>query len=68
MPNKMKVYNVKGHQYNNLLTVYLSMSTRLNITADKLIGKNVKAPLMTNIKNTQIVVCVNDKYILNNYI
>ena len=64
----MKVYNVKGHQDNNLLTVYMSISTRPNITADKLIGKNAKAPLMINIKNTQIIVCVNDKYIPNNYV
>ena len=46
----------------------MSICARLNIAVDKLIGKNPKAPLTINIKNTPIVVYVNDTYISNNYL
>ena len=68
MQNKMKVYLVKWHQYNNSRTADLLISARLNITVDKLIGKNVKKSLMTNIKNSPIAVYVNEKYIPKNYV
>ena len=68
LPNKLKVHHVKGHQDKNSRTKELTLSARLNIAADKLIGQNAKAPLMTNIKNTPIAVYVNNKYIPNNYV
>ena len=68
MPNKMTVYHVKWHQHNNSHIVDLSISAKLNIVTDKLIGKKFIAPLMANIKNTPTAVYVNDKYIPNNYV
>ena len=68
LPTKLNVHHVKGHQDKNSRTKELSISARLNIAADKLIGKNAKAPLMINIKNTPMAVYVNNKYIPNNYV
>ena len=68
LPSKLKAHHVKAHQDNNSRTKELTLSARLNIAADKLIGQNAKAPLMTNIKNTPIAVYVNNKYIPNNYV
>ena len=64
LPNKLNVHHVKGHQDKNSRTKELTLSA----AADKLIGKNAKAQLMTNIKNTPIAVYSNNKYIPNNYV
>ena len=59
LPTKLKVHHIKGYQDKNSRTKDLSLSARLNISADKLIGENAKAPLMINIKNTPIAVYIN---------
>ena len=66
--DKIKVHHVKEHQDKHSRTEDLSICARLNIAVDKLIGKNSKAPLTINIKNTPIVVYVNETYIPNNYV
>ena len=44
------------------------MAEKLNIKADKLIGKKASIPKRFNIKNTPFAVYVNNNFIPNNYV
>ena len=54
LPKTMKIHNIFLHQ-DKSKDKYLTLQTKLNIRANKLISSNIRKPLQTNIINTPMV-------------
>ena len=66
IPANIKVHHVRGHQDKKKRKEQLTMAEKLNIMADKIIGKNATNPKPLHIQNIPMAVYIQKKDIPNN--